>query len=241
MLRLKRLNEEISRITKKRSLVQHRGELNDYYFFPDKNDFTVWYNMIYVENGSPYDFCFYVFTYRFGETYPWHPPKCVFHSMTNNRIHPNLKPCGSCCLSILGTWGECSYSPVMGLEQIMMSFLGMVFVDNALRCEPGYEKLDNRHKIYEKIARFLSLKYHTEKISECIPADIQEQMREIIDEKMFFNKEKIMKIVENGKDEILHGIYGDVKVDYTELKKYYEEYYERLEKRLEKKIEDALD
>lgn len=97
----------------------------------------------------PYEGCIFLFNFEFPADYPASPPKMQvvnagYHA-DNPRIHPNLYAlsggagyAGKVCLSVLGTWGQSSWTPTTNLEAVLattQSILGPSPIHN----EPGYE------------------------------------------------------------------------------------------------------
>ena len=67
------------------------------------------FNLVLVigQKDTPYYGGFYLFDFKFPETYPFQPPKveyCTQAPSNNVRFNPNLYTCGKVCLSILNTW-----------------------------------------------------------------------------------------------------------------------------------------
>ncbi len=92
--------------------------------------------------------------------YPHSPPKVKFTTpMPNERLHPNLYGCGKCCLSILGTWDNYEWSPLLSFEKVLLTIQALLD-ENPLPYEPGFDKLkltDERALKYSVISRWLTL------------------------------------------------------------------------------------
>jgi ubiquitin-protein ligase len=110
---------------------------------------------------SPYDGGFLYFSIT-PDDYPNQPPKVKFltpNSCKGCRMHPNLYAEGKVCLSILGTWGNWEWSPLLNFEKIFITIQG-ILNDNPIINEPGFEKLnlhDTTAKGYSINSRWLTL------------------------------------------------------------------------------------
>lgn len=60
--------------------------------------------LIFFFNFIKLDDSVFVFDVRFPNDYPKSPPLFHFHSVTGEKINPNLYTNGGICLSLLGTW-----------------------------------------------------------------------------------------------------------------------------------------
>jgi ubiquitin-conjugating enzyme E2 Z len=101
------------------------------------------YNMkalIIGPKDTPYEGGFFFFNFNFPENYPLEPPKAEYHTLYGNvRFNPNLYTNKYVCLSILNTWHGPSWTPCNTITSVLMSLLGLVFVQHPLVNEPGHE------------------------------------------------------------------------------------------------------
>lgn len=94
------------------------------------------------------------------ERYPQDPPKVKFTTPSSKeRLHPNFYGCGKMCLSLINTWAENQWSPIVTLEKVFITIQALL--DNNPIChEPGYdkEKITNQTaRDYSIISRWLTL------------------------------------------------------------------------------------
>jgi len=114
-----------------------------YVWFNPKN-ISQTYVMIIGPDDSPYQGGFFFIELNFQPNYPFSPPKAKYLTQWNNvRFNPNLysdsnSPPGKVCLSILGTWDGPGWTPIMGLESIILAIRAQVMNDNPLNNEPCY-------------------------------------------------------------------------------------------------------
>jgi ubiquitin-conjugating enzyme E2 Z len=110
------------------------------YWNVDENNIYNIYAIIIGPKDTPYEGGFFFFKFIFPESYPLEPPKAEFHTLYSKiRFNPNLYTNGYVCLSILNTWHGPSWTPCNTLSSILISLLGLVFVEHPLVNEPGHE------------------------------------------------------------------------------------------------------
>ena len=91
---------------------------------------------------TPYGGGCYLFDMYIPTDYPNVPPKLNFLTTGGGRVrfNPNLYNCGKVCLSLLGTWTGEKWNPsVSNLYQLLVSILGLIFVEEPYFNEPGYQ------------------------------------------------------------------------------------------------------
>lgn len=172
--------------------------------------------MVIGPEDSPYEGGFFMFDVLPHQRFPVEP-HTMYHQTTRQRVHPNLyaAPNGKVCLSILGTWGQREWSPILSLEKILLTIQGLMD-NNPLTNEPGFEltKPDSENgKGYIHASSMITL-------SDCVLSsmerkDISDDMRLKMAQYYEKNKEKyfarITKLpAENAK--YFHG-YVSVKKD----------------------------
>ena len=113
----------------------------------EEQDITKAIAIIIGPQGTPYEDAVLCFKVEFPIDYPFSPPKVVYISSSNIRIHPNLYVGksynnfeGKVCLSVINTWSGPKWSSVMTISSIMIS-LQSLLDENPLRNEPGYENI----------------------------------------------------------------------------------------------------
>jgi ubiquitin-protein ligase len=109
---------------------------------------------------TPFEGGFFRFTVTIPPTYPMDPPK--FKTEIPVRLHPNLYKFGKVCLSILGTWGNMEWSPLLTLEKVLMTIQG-IMNENPIVNEPNFERLtlknDESARTYALVSRYLTQVY----------------------------------------------------------------------------------
>jgi ubiquitin-conjugating enzyme E2 D/E len=84
---------------------------------------------------TPYSRMFMRFTVDFPGEYPIKPPKVVFTSSYNRKIHPNVFPGGWLCLSTLNTGDASGWVPSINFTALMTTIYSMftkemIMIDN---------------------------------------------------------------------------------------------------------------
>lgn len=104
-------------------------------------------------SDTPYEFGFYFFDIIIEKDYPFTPPKIKYCTQNNKtRFNPNLYTSGKVCLSIINTWSGPQWSSCNSLTSVLLSLQALVFVENPLHNEPGFEKEKGiRNKNYNNI------------------------------------------------------------------------------------------
>lgn len=129
---------------------------------------SLWRIVITPALGTPYAGGCFSFDMRVLSNYPSTPP--IMHFLTTGqgtvRFNPNLYCSGKVCLSLLGTWvGESWNAKVSNLNQLLMSILVMIFVEDPFFNEPGYQKARGtdegarRSEEYNRTVRYHTLNY----------------------------------------------------------------------------------
>jgi ubiquitin-protein ligase len=92
------------------------------------------------EDSNPYDGLVFFIDVNLTGGYPIKPPRFRFRCPgVSYRIHPNLKPNGEVCLSILNTFSGERWSPCNTLRTVVLSIRSR-FSDSPIRHEPGFER-----------------------------------------------------------------------------------------------------
>ncbi|MHB1953342.1 MAG: ubiquitin-conjugating enzyme E2 [Sulfobacillus sp.] len=127
-----------------RELVKSPLEDDGIYFVHDESSIRHGHALLIGPSDTPYDSGFYLFSFEFPDSYPFQPP--VFSMVTNDvdgivRLHPNLYPNGTVCLSIINTYPGPSWSCTQTLSSILLSIQSL-FDSRPLTHEPCYEKAE---------------------------------------------------------------------------------------------------
>lgn len=148
--------------------------------------------------------------------YPMGPPKVAFltpHS-PDFRLHPNLYANGKTCLSILNTWGNKEWSPLLTLDKILITIQALLD-NNPLANEPAFytiKETDKKAQAYATMSRFLTM--------QSIPIMLKRKdiPKEFIDSMYNYVKnnkeiyESSFAILDTYKDETISTIHGSYKI-----------------------------
>jgi ubiquitin-protein ligase len=111
-----------------------------YHYIYDDDIYNMKVLMIGPSN-TPYEFGFYFFNIVMPNDYPFSPPKVTYCTQNGKtRFNPNLYVNGKVCLSIINTWNGPRWTSCNSISTILLSIQALVFVENPLQNEPGYEK-----------------------------------------------------------------------------------------------------
>lgn len=146
---------------------------------------------------TPYGGGCYLFDMFIPIDYPNTPPKMNFITTGGGsvRFNPNLYNCGKVCLSLLGTWSGEKWNPdISNLYQLLVSILGLIFVEEPYFNEPGYQRLqgtdqgDKNSFEYNTTIRIANIKYGILDMIKNPP----EEFKEVITLHYGLNKSKII-------------------------------------------------
>jgi len=74
---------------------------------------------------TPYSRMFMRFTIQFPDMYPIQPPKVIFTSSYDRKIHPNIFPGGWLCLSTLNVGDSSGWVPTISLSSLLVTLYSM--------------------------------------------------------------------------------------------------------------------
>jgi ubiquitin-protein ligase len=98
--------------------------------------------MIIPADDTPYSGGCFIFHMFIPTDYPASNPSVQLFTTGGGtvRFNPNLYVCGKVCLSLLGTWSGEKWDPaVSNIAQVLISILGLIFVEEPYFNEPGYQ------------------------------------------------------------------------------------------------------
>nr|QBK88070.1 MAG: ubiquitin-conjugating enzyme E2 [Marseillevirus LCMAC202] len=110
----------------------------------NENDITHLEILFIGPRYTPYSRMFMRFTVDFPSEYPIKPPKVVFTSSYNRKIHPNVFPGGWLCLSTLNTGDSSGWVPSINLTALLATIYSiftkeMIMTDNTHSHEKSTE------------------------------------------------------------------------------------------------------
>ena len=162
---LTRIGNEWKKLSKELPSLNEEG-----IFIEAEEDLSSFHIMILKKDEGPYKnipFCFTISPCRNPESnllYPMIPPIVKYHSLTSNWIHPNIKPSGDICISILGysyVGGKSDvWNPAMNIRSIVLTLSG-ILNKNAIKNEPAYSTREDNSSdviLYDKAVEYACMK-----------------------------------------------------------------------------------
>ena len=149
-INIKRLIKDITQLNDD-ALKSH----NIFHHFIDEDIYNIRVLMI-GPSDTPYEHGFYFFHISIPEKYPFVPPQVKYYTQGNNiRFNPNLYTNGKVCLSIINTWSGPQWTSCNSISTVLLSIQSLVFVDNPLQNEPGFE-----NEISERVNNYTNIIEH---------------------------------------------------------------------------------
>lgn len=163
--KVKRIFNEIKELRSSIDVFKQSG----IYFHLDEDNLDKILIMFIGPEGTPYEKGFYFFELTYPDNYPMVPPVmkfCTQGFLTNHlkkpvniRFNPNLYTNGKVCLSMLNTWKGPGWVPTNTITNILVAIQALVFNEEPLRNEPGFENSDHQDiDIYNQIIDFSNIK-----------------------------------------------------------------------------------
>jgi ubiquitin-protein ligase len=139
------------------------------WYYHNEKDFREGLAVIGGPKDSLYEHGYYVFEFKFPDTYPAQPPKVTFltlaktHGITVSgreqtfvRFHPNLYINGKVCLSLLGTWDGQPWTSCCTLRTLLIVIQTLLDNDPYMH-EPHVLKTDKSRNAYNQAIAFHNL------------------------------------------------------------------------------------
>ena len=141
--------------------------------------------------NTPYEHGFYFFNIEIPKDYPFSPPKVKYCTQNGKtRFNPNLYVNGKVCLSIINTWSGPGWTSCNSISTVLLSIQALVFVENPLHNEPGYEKDNGIKNInYNTLLTYNNFKTAIYKMIVEPPSTFE-----------YFNSIKIINFIDNFKN-----------------------------------------
>ena len=231
--KVKRIFNEIKELKNSVEIFKQSG----IYYYIEEDQIDKIYIMFIGPVDTPYEKGFYFFELYYPDNYPMTPPNmkyCTQGCLSNTskkpvpiRFNPNLYTNGKVCLSMLNTWKGPGWVPTNTICNILIAIQALVFNEEPLRNEPGFESspkidIDNYNQILDFSNFKISLCDQLDKdlgIFECFRTTMIEYIKENMD--FYNNKIENMKRKEN--EEIYSQSYGlHVLLNYESLVNYFE-------------------
>ena len=231
--KVKRIYNEIKELKNSVDIFKQSG----IYYHIDDEEIDKIYIMFIGPPDTPYEKGFYFFELYYPDNYPMTPPVmkyCTQGSLTNRvnkpvsiRFNPNLYTNGKVCLSMLNTWKGPGWVPTNTISNILVAIQALVFNEEPLRNEPGFEnspKVDIDY--YNKILEFSNFKIA---ICDQLNSDLgvfqcfKSIMIDYIKENKDYYENKFEEMKEKENEEIASQAYGlHTILNYKSLVNYYE-------------------
>jgi len=155
----KRVINELKNIT---SDLNSYDKNKSFYYNYDESDIHKGIFLLMGVKDTPYFGGFYFFENVFHENFPFDPPKIKFLSNDGITLYnPNLYINGKVCLSIINTWGESTWTPIMSFSNVLEAIRTHLFNENPLFNEPGCCHNDKSQGIiYNRIIMYQNLNFN---------------------------------------------------------------------------------
>jgi ubiquitin-protein ligase len=240
--KIKRIMNELKELEESKEILIQSG----IYFHYDEENIEKINVMFIGPINTPYEKGFYFFDLTYPEEYPMTPPimkYCTqgFLTLNNNsninktnnlvkvRFNPNLYTNGKVCISMLNTWKGPGWVPTNTASNIFVAIQALVFNEEPLRNEPGFENSSQTIiDTYTKIIEYSNIKTS---IIEQFNKDLGqfEMFRNIIKsyikENISIYDTNIENIIKNKNEIVNSPAYGmNVLLDYKLLKDEYEKF-----------------
>lgn len=228
--KIKRIISEIKELENSKEILKESGI---YFSFNDEK-LDLIYIMFIGPTDTPYENGYYFFELNYPENYPMIPPVMKYCTQgylpnTNKsdnikvRFNPNLYTSGKVCLSMLNTWQGPGWVPTNTITNILVAIQALVFNNEPLRNEPGFEDSSSKTiKLYSDVIEFSNFKVS---IIDQINHNLGnfEVFREVIKDYFIKNIEKydlcVDKLCTNKNIKVNTPVYGmNVYLDYKDLK-----------------------
>tara|TARA_Y100000768_G_scaffold388865_1_gene388060 strand:+ start:5512 stop:6252 length:741 start_codon:yes stop_codon:yes gene_type:complete len=138
-----------------KDIINNPLENEGIYYIHDEDDILKGRALIIGPKDTPYEFGFYLFTFKFPNDYPYSPPNISFHTNDGvTRFNPNLYRNTKVCISILNTWKGPQWTSCQTIKSILLCICGSVLNEDPLLNEPGVTKNHRDYKNYLTIIKY---------------------------------------------------------------------------------------
>lgn len=167
---------------------------------------------------TPYSRMFLRFSIDFPAEYPIKPPKVVFTSSYDRKIHPNIFPGGWVCLSTLNTGDSSGWVPSINLTSLLATIYSMFTKEMIL--------IDNTH-FHEKSEKFFpAVMYDCFYISaKLLKDENNQQIKNIMTDYLSKHRDwylrKLSRLSKTYDGKILKNYYNDKKANFAALIPYF--------------------
>lgn len=217
------MNVKTRRITKE--LEQFRKDPPEHIYIDfNENDMTQIEVLFIGPRFTPYSRMFLRFRVNFPDEYPIKPPKVLFTSSYNRKVHPNVFPGGWVCLSTLNTGDSSGWVPSINLTSLLTTIYSM-FTKEMIQ-------IDNTHSHEKSEEFFPGVMYDTFFITGKLLKDEQnETLKQIMHTYVAQHREWYLRKLEKLSSEY----------DGTVLRNYYEDRIANFNSLFDMYLEDDTD
>ena len=193
---VKRLVKDVSEIYKN-PLVD-----NGIHYVHDDENMLIGYALIIGPKDTIYQYGYYFFEFNFPKSYPFDPPKVIFHTRNGEtRFHPNFYRNGKVCLSILNTWkGEC-WTSCQTIKSVLLTIVSL-FETNSLLHEPGIRQDNIEVDKYNKIIEYANYKHSHFQLSKHYELGKFSIFKHIIEKETLANSSNVISILLKRKEKM---------------------------------------
>lgn len=130
------------------------------YYVPDETDTMKGLACVFGPKDSPYEDCPMLYSFAVPQTFPFDPPKVLFHTYDGQtRFHPNMYKEGKVCLSILHTWDGPKWASTFRLSTVLVTLQSLMDAD-PISHEPGWKgAAQATHETYAKCVEYAVMCY----------------------------------------------------------------------------------
>jgi ubiquitin-conjugating enzyme E2 Z len=159
--------------------------------------------LIIGQEGTPYQYGYYMFDVLFPDDYPLSPPTvtfCTNDPYSRTRFNPNLYRNGKVCLSVLNTWRGEGWTSCITLKSVLLS-VASILNNNPLQNEPFITNVNTECELYNRAIEYKNIEisiYYFLKNREKFKH--YNYFKDVVNHKFRENYDNIIKIIDENID-----------------------------------------